>query len=415
MQAQATVELVGTQRVRERLLGHTQCQHLVGKECLARCAVFSGLDGRLQHIVWKVATNALNQQCPSVWSLDGADFHANSVGLPINGRICRSPCRRLVGVKQWPVGLDVPEDGGLKAVVVPLQDGIKLVVVATGTLHRHAHHAPSDGREHVVEIVVSPFRIVFLAKLHPRACPQEAGGNQRLVCHVVQFVTRNLLADELTIRLVLIEGVDDVIAVAPRVWTIVVLLESRRVGIAGDVHPVTAPAFAVVRRSEQLVDDALPGPARRVGEKRVNLRRRRWQADQIKIGPSQPCQWVGARGRVDTRVLAGGLKKSIDRMLISGSGWHGRLFGQLERPIVACAKRQLGILKRRNHIFRAGRTATVPMGPVIDPCSHGRDLRLAHRAPAHRHFRVIETSQHAIQSALFSSPWYQRRTACATT
>ncbi len=69
-----------------------------------------------------------------------------------------------------------------------------------------------------------------------------------------QNVAGDLLAKELIVRFVGVERVDNVIAIQSRFRDGIVGVVAGRVGVAGDVHPVTAPAFTVLRRREQAVD-----------------------------------------------------------------------------------------------------------------------------------------------------------------
>ena len=69
----------------------------------------------------------------------------------------------------------------------------------------------------------------------------------------------SLLADELVVGLVVVERVDDVVAIPPGVGVSEVLVHAVGVGVAGHVEPVPAPALAVVRRGEQPVDDPREG------------------------------------------------------------------------------------------------------------------------------------------------------------
>ena len=90
---------------------------------------------------------------------------------------------------------------------------------------------------------------------HVGAEKVEGGGGERLGIAGPKFVAGDLLADEAVVGLVFIEGLDDVIAIAPRVWAKGVVLEAIALGVAREVEPVARPAFAVVRRGEQPVDE----------------------------------------------------------------------------------------------------------------------------------------------------------------
>src|SRR6202011_3199696 len=92
---------------------------------------------------------------------------------------------------------------------------------------------------------------------------------------VIQLVTRQLLGDELGVGLVLIERLDHVVAIAPRVGAMDVVFEPTRVGVARDVEPGAAIALAVVRRREQLVDEMLPRIGTLVRQELGNFGRRR--------------------------------------------------------------------------------------------------------------------------------------------
>src|SRR5262245_21849403 len=73
-------------------------------------------------------------------------------------------------------------------------------------------------------------------------------------------VARDLLAEELVVGLVGIEGVDDPVAVSPGLGVDEVPLLARALGVPGDVQPVPAPPLAVLRRGEELIDDPFASP-----------------------------------------------------------------------------------------------------------------------------------------------------------
>src|SRR5258708_6804157 len=81
---------------------------------------------------------------------------------------------------------------------------------------------------------------------------QETERSQRAAVRAdVYFVSGDLFDDELVERFVLVERVDDVVAIGPRVrinGTLALAIElSLGVRVARDVEPVAAPAFAVMR------------------------------------------------------------------------------------------------------------------------------------------------------------------------
>ena len=102
----------------------------------------------------------------------------------------------------------------------------------------------------------------------------EAGGDLLIERAVRQQVAGQLLDRELVERLVLVEGVDDPVAVGPDL-AVVVEVDAVRVGVAGGVEPVAAAMLAPVRRRQQLIDVLLVGVRRLVVDERLDLGRRR--------------------------------------------------------------------------------------------------------------------------------------------
>src|SRR5438034_488566 len=100
----------------------------------------------------------------------------------------------------------------------------------------------------------------------------------------LQLVAGDLPADEAVERHVLIERLDDAVAVLVRVWAVVVVFVAGAFAEAGDVEPVPAPALAVVRRGEQAVDETFVGVGRLVTEPSLDFLARRRQADQVEVG-----------------------------------------------------------------------------------------------------------------------------------
>ena len=90
-----------------------------------------------------------------------------------------------------------------------------------------------------------------------------------------QDVPGQLLADEPVVRLVLVERVDDIVAIAGGLGHGVIGVVTGRVGVVCDIHPVPAPSLAVMRRGEQAVDDLGECIRAGIGEERINFLGRR--------------------------------------------------------------------------------------------------------------------------------------------
>ena len=94
--------------------------------------------------------------------------------------------------------------------------------------------------------------------------PQKAGGDECIdvfgrggFC-TGAFVSGELFADETVEGFVVVEGANDVVAVAPHTRTKLVAFIAIGVGIADDVQPEPCLAFAVMGRCEEFIDGAVP-------------------------------------------------------------------------------------------------------------------------------------------------------------
>ena len=118
-------------------------------------------------------------------------------------------------------------------------------------------------------------------------------------CGIVgpEFVARDLLLHKAVVGLVFVERFDDVIAVAPGVGAGLVALEAFAFGVAGEIEPVACPAFAVMRRGEQAIDNLFISFGRLVGHKGVDFFRRGRKAGQVEGDAAQQGDAVGGSGR----------------------------------------------------------------------------------------------------------------------
>ena len=72
-------------------------------------------------------------------------------------------------------------------------------------------------------------------------------------------IARQLFANKLIVRFVAIEGVNNIVSVAARLWDGVIGCETGRIRVAYDIQPVSPPTLAVDVRGEQPCDDAMRG------------------------------------------------------------------------------------------------------------------------------------------------------------
>jgi hypothetical protein len=94
-------------------------------------------------------------------------------------------------------------------------------------------------------------------------------------------ITCDLLAHELVERFVLVKRIDDVVSKSPSVVVGKILVRPVRIGIAGDIQPVAAPALAKLCGTKQPIDHALDGFRRLVALKSFHVFRCRRQADEV--------------------------------------------------------------------------------------------------------------------------------------
>jgi hypothetical protein len=101
----------------------------------------------------------------------------------------------------------------------------------------------------------------------------EAGARPRTEVCARHQVAGKLLEGELVEREVAVQGVDHPVAIAPGVGKGRILLVAVAVGVARQVEPVPPPALAVMRRTENPLDQPLIGAGLGIVDKGVDLGR----------------------------------------------------------------------------------------------------------------------------------------------
>ena len=197
---------------------------------------------------------------------------------------------------------------GLEAVVILLEERVELVVVATRALE-------ADAEERVGARVRDVFENALPLAAHVAVVPlvnagaEVAGGDE--VFWVlgfgfgaeVEFVTGELLAHELVVGLVGVEGLHHVIAVAPGLRAVFVGAIAVGLGVADEVEPVARPLLAVTRAGEEFVHELFVGVGGLVGEELVQLEGRRRQAREVEVNTACERGALGGRGGLE---LGGG-------------------------------------------------------------------------------------------------------------
>ena len=154
------------------------------------------------------------------------------------------------------------------------------MVVALRAAGRLAQPRRPDGADAVGQhagFVVLRLRAAFLGAEQQ---PVERRADAGLGVRVGQEVAGDLLEGEAVEGLVVVEALDDPVAVGPDVAGVVAVVADR-VGEPHHVEPADRHALAVVRAGQQAVDQALVGVGRGVLDERLDLLGRGRQAGQV--------------------------------------------------------------------------------------------------------------------------------------
>ena len=120
------------------------------------------------------------------------------------------------------------------------------MIVAAGAVHGQTKKHLRRRQDDVVQVVVKSLLLADRFVI-PDSQSVVASRDDRVGSRWFKFVACELLFDELSVRLVLVEALDDVVAVSPDERLRAVAFVAVAFGVADQVEPVSAPAFAVLR------------------------------------------------------------------------------------------------------------------------------------------------------------------------
>ena len=160
--------------------------------------------------------------------------------------------------------------------------------MAAGAAETQSQHGLA---ERVDRVLNGEMLVILRIEAEAARDGQEAGGRHQfgVLCGrrlSGQNVAGDLLAQELIVGLVAVEGVDDVIAIEIRFGHRIVGRLAGGVGVTDHVKPVPAPALTVMRRGQQPIHHLRKSIRRTVGQIGVDFLRLRRQADQVESGPA---------------------------------------------------------------------------------------------------------------------------------
>ena len=161
--------------------------------------------------------------------------------------------------------------------------------------------------------------------------------------------------------------------------------ETVPVGVPPDVHPVSTPAFAVMRTFKQSINDTVPRSRTIVSQERSQFILRWRKADQVKINPPQQQRLLHSSDRLQPKFAMLRRDERVNRILRRNPLARRQvcLHGPLKRPVFT---------RVRVGFFVLGSRST-----VRDPLSDGINLSRFERFTFWRHSEVVIVRHHPHQ------------------
>lgn len=225
-------------------------------------------------------------------------------------------------------------EDAVERVVIAHRDGIVFVVVTAGTAEGEAEDRFAHGIE---DVLVGQVHVLVDVVTESTGDGEEAGGDDVFGEAFGgtlggEEIAGQLLAEELVVGEVAIEGVDNPVAVTPRVRSGVVTILSGGVGVADEVEPFAPPSFAVGGGGEQTFDEGVEGVGGGVGEEGGDLFRGGGEAGEVVGGTADEGAAVRGGGVIG---WVGSVEEGVD----GGGGlnregpWGLRVGQGLEGPV----------------------------------------------------------------------------------
>ena len=153
---------------------------------------------------------------------------------------------------------DILKDASQRIVVLN-GNRVELMIVTASAAQGNPHHG-SAHRLHDFVHTIGPGlsnrrRLASHSSgWHVRTRYQETGRFSR-----IHRIARQLLAHELVVRLILVEGADHIVPVAPGILTVQIRFRTVRLRPPNDIQPMLGPAFPEMRRRHQFVHQVFVG------------------------------------------------------------------------------------------------------------------------------------------------------------
>ena len=159
------------------------------------------------------------------------------------------------------------------------------MVVTSSAMKRQSKETARGCRDKVVHMIsanLSREADVIVPHRVMGSTDDEGRCDDQLTVFAIKLVPRKLFEDESIVGRVVVEGLNDVVAVRPGVCANAILLVTVTLTESHNVEPVSAPSLTIVRGTKKAVDEELVGVCARISNEGVDLFWSRRQADEIK-------------------------------------------------------------------------------------------------------------------------------------
>ena len=302
------------------------------------------------------------------------------------------------GPSQVAVDFSAGEDARQRVVILG-EDGIELVIVTARASHGQSHERLGRGIDLLVDHVIDS-RHAILLRQRLGTQSEESGGHDAPLVHRARLfggnqIAGDLLHDEPVIRQFVVERLHDVVAIAPGVRVVVILVHASRVGEARHVQPMAAPGLAILRRAEQAIHHFRECVFGLVGQERVDFLGRGRQARQVVGDAPQQGQLRRRWRRLDSLLFQlrqdESINRTLDPLLVLHPGRSVILHG-LKGPVLPAFLDAIVFRRRQWRIFGSGRAH-------LDPRFQIGDLLVGQLA-RRRHLDFLRVADHLVKSAV---------------
>ncbi len=130
------------------------------------------------------------------------------------------------------------------------------MVVTTGAINRQSKESLPHQRDHILHFILAhglAHGVIGWLSRVVRSRDKKTGGNNTFGPGL-DGVASQLHADKCVIWHILIQGMDDPVTIMPRMITRLIVFESIALAEMRGIQPVPPPAFAIMRRGKQSID-----------------------------------------------------------------------------------------------------------------------------------------------------------------